>query len=361
MKSPTRNCHIEIDTAALQHNLQRIRQFAPDARVMPVVKANAYGHGMAEVVRACDQADAFAVAMLPEAVRLRELGCDKDIIVFHGFASVDDLVLAARLRLQPTVHSLQQLAVLDAYAGEAVTVWLKVNTGMHRLGIDMADVAACYAHLQASANVTQVHVMSHFANADDPLNDINNKQIENILKVKNDLQIAPGSQFSIANSAATVAFPGSHLDWVRPGIMLYGAAPLLARSAAELELQAVMTFGSKLLAVRQCRSGDAIGYGSSWQCPQDMPVGIVAAGYADGYPRHAPAGTPVMVNGQLTQIIGRVSMDSLYVDCRNISAQAGDAVEFWGKHVAVDDVAHSAGTIAYELLCQAGNALDQTG
>lgn len=354
MRGHLRNCNIEIDSAALQNNLDVIRQCAPDSRIMPVIKANAYGHGVQQVMQACEDVDAFAVAMISEALQLRELGCDKPIVVFHGFNDLDELAQVAKHRLQPTIHASWQLDLLQQYQGFPVTVWLKIDTGMHRLGVPMSEVSECFASLQAMETVSQVNVMSHFANADDPENISNSLQLSNLLKVRDDIVVWPSCQFSLANSAAIITRPESHFDWVRPGIMLYGASPLLDRPAAELGLLPAMRFTSVLLDIKQYQAGDTLGYGSAYECPEDMRVGIVAAGYADGYPRHAASGTPVSVNGQRSSLLGRVSMDSIYIDCRNIDASVGDEVELWGREIAVDEVAASAGTIAYELLCKAG-------
>ncbi len=351
-----RNCRIHIDTDALQHNLGRVRHFLRqhgcNSSVMAVIKANGYGHGMLTVADALHEADAFAVATVGEALALREHGVDKPVTVFHGFASDDELQQLARRHIQPAVHSQAQLKLLADYNGERLSVWLKLDTGMHRLGLPAASTSEALAVIRANAQLELAGVMSHFANADNVGNLYNNRQLEEFIKVKNNID-APAS---LANSAAICSMPQSCFDWVRPGIMLYGASPLQQRSAAELELKPVMRFESRLIAIQQLKRGDAVGYGGLWHCPEDMPVGIVAAGYGDGYPRHANAGTPLWVNGQAARLVGRVSMDSLFVDLRGIEASVGDAVELWGEHVAVDEVADYAGTIAYELLCQAGNA-----
>jgi alanine racemase len=348
-----RNCRISIDPQALQHNLNRVKQLiSNECRVMAVIKANAYGHGMNAVADALTGADAFAVATLGEAMQLREQGCDKAITVFHGFSRVDEITLMAQQSMQPAIHHLTQLEMLRHYQGEPLDVWLKLDTGMHRLGIAMSAVDECMQYLQSHSSIRSVALMSHFANADDVNNPLNNSQLNNLVNVVNSYDV----RASMANSAAICSRENSHLDWVRPGIMLYGASPLAERSAAELELQPAMTFVSRLVSIQQLQAGDTIGYGSSWTCAEAMPVGIVAAGYGDGYPRHASDGTPVLVNDQVTRLIGRVSMDSLYVDLRNIEASVGDPVELWGGHIAVDTVAQHAGTIAYELLCNAGNA-----
>ena len=351
-----RNCRIHIDQDALQHNLDRVRHFleqhGSSSRIMAVIKANAYGHGMFASATALDGADAFAVASAGEALALRGQGIDKPLVVLHGFATPEQLQQLAAQAIQPVVHCQTQLDVLAAYRGEPVVVWLKIDTGMHRLGIPLADWRQAVDSITACKQASLAGVMSHFANADNEENLYNNRQLEEFIKVKYKID-APAS---LANSAAICSQPASCFDWVRPGIMLYGASPLQQHSAAALGLRPVMHFESRLIAIQHLKRGDAVGYGGLWHCPEDMPVGIVAAGYGDGYPRHANAGTPLWVNGQSARLVGRVSMDSLFADLRGIKAAVGDPVELWGARVPVDEVAQNAGTIAYEVLCQAGNA-----
>ena len=258
----------------------------------------------------------------------------------------------AKHDIQPVVHQFSQIALLEKLSDIALDVWLKIDTGMHRLGVSMADVGSATKRLSDCAQVRELRLMSHFANADDLDNDINNMQLNDFLKVISNFN----AEASMANSAALLAIPESRLQWVRPGIMLYGSSPLLHQSAAALDLQAVMNFESRLLAVHELKKGDAVGYGSRWHCPEDMQIGIVAAGYADGYPRHAGSGTPVWLNQQICPLVGRVSMDSLCIDLRGVKASVGDRVVLWGHELSVDEVASSASTIAYELLCHAGSA-----
>lgn len=350
-----RNCCVNIDPNALQHNLTRVRQLAPGKRVMAVIKANAYGHGMfhvADVLCAVAGVDAFAVATANEAFALCEQGCEKPITVFHGFSDLQEITRMAELNIRPVIHSMQQINMLDSYRGNVLDVWLKLDTGMHRLGIDLSQLDNAMQRLQQHPAVASIDLFSHFANADEPGSKLNASQIEATQNAGSHYN----GQLSLANSAAICAIPQSHFDWVRPGIMLYGASPLLGRCAEELDLHPVMQVTSSLMAVQHFKRGDAIGYGSSWQCPQDMAVGIVAAGYGDGYPRHAQPGTPVLVNGQMCPLVARVSMDSLYVDLRDVDAKVGDEVELWGRNVPVNKVADAAGTICYELLCAAGAA-----
>ena len=352
LRHKERTASIQIDGDALRHNLARVKQYAPYSKVMAVVKANAYGHDVLTAATYLDDADAFALAMPAEAVALRRAGCTKPLVVLQGFANEDELRLCVKYDLQPVVHQQWQAELLYNASRFSLDVWLKIDTGMHRMGVSLDDVDEAYQTLSSSAVVHSIQCMSHFANADDPDNSLNNKQIERFIKVISNY----GVERSMANSAAIISNANSHLEWVRPGIMLYGTSPLLDRSAEELDLKPVMQFESRLAAIQQIHKGESIGYGSTWQCPQDMPVGVVAAGYGDGYPRHAPSGTPLWINGQLCPSVGRVSMDSICVDLRGVDARHGDRVVLWGRELSVDTVASHAGTISYEILCHAGNS-----
>lgn len=346
-----RTASIQIDADAFNHNLGRVRALAPASKVMAVIKANAYGHDVLTAATALADADAFALAMPAEAVALRRAGFSQPLIVFHGFANQDELALCIEYDLQPVVHQQWQAELLYAESRYSLDVWLKIDSGMHRLGVPLETVDEVFQTLKSSAVVHSIRFMSHFANADQPDHPLNNNQIESFINVLSSYD----AERSIANSAAVISHADSHLEWVRPGIMLYGSSPIPGRSAAELDLKPVMQFETRLAAVQQLRKGDAIGYGSTWQCPEDMPVGVVAAGYGDGYPRHAPSGTPVWINNHLCPTVGRVSMDSVCVDLRGVDCSHGDRVVLWGGELSVDIVASHAGTISYELLCHAGN------
>ena len=350
--SGTRLAQFSIDSDALQHNLQRVKQFAPASRVMAVIKANAYGHGVITAARALAQADAFALAMTAEALQLRAAGFEQRLLVLQGFRNAAELAQLAEHRIAAAIHHESQLALLEKYSGAKLDVWLKLDTGMHRLGFEPALAPRLVARLQACSGVAQIRLMSHFANADVVDNELNISQIEEFLKVKNSFEF----ESSMANSSAVVGLPQAHFDWVRPGIMLYGSSPQTGRSAAELELKPVMTLQAPVIAVKQLSAGDSVGYGSLWTCKRDTRVACIAAGYADGYPRHAPSGTPVYLNGQRCGLVGRISMDSLCVELGDLDVAVGDIAELWGPYISVDEVATRAGTISYELFCQAGNA-----
>jgi len=351
MKTHTRIAHISIDAEALRRNLQRVRTFSPNSKVIAVIKANAYGHGVQAAAKALSDADAFALATSNEAVLLRQSGISTPLIVLQGFSSMEELRLLAELDIQPVIYQSEQIDLLEQCADVRLNVWLKIDTGMHRLGLSLDVAESSYRRLQACASVGQIRLMSHFANADEPDHPMNREQWSAFSRLCN---VLGSEEASMANSAALMAIPDSRMQWVRPGIMLYGSSPLAGKTASELDLKPVMQFESKLLAVQRLKRGDSVGYGSTWQCPEDMTMGVVAAGYADGYPRHAKTGTPVWINNRLCPLLGRVSMDSLCVDLRGVEARIGERVVLWGSELSVDVVAESADTIAYELLCHAG-------
>ncbi len=339
-----------LDAGALKHNLQQVRLHAKRSRVMAIVKANGYGHGLVWVARALgESADAFGVSSIEEGVQLRAAGVTRPICLLEGFFTADELPLLSKQRLEPVIHHDGQLKTLaQASPLLKLTAWIKVDTGMHRLGFPPAAVPGVVKQLRNSPAVTEVRIMSHFARAEFAADVVTQSQIDDFLGLTRNL----GLETSLANSAGILAWPSSHLDWVRPGIMLYGASPLMDKDAAALDLKAVMTLESALIAVQPRKKGDPIGYGGDWRCPEDMPVGVAAIGYGDGYPRHAPPGTPVLVNGRRVPTVGRVSMDMITLDLRTQpQAKVGDPVVLWGRGLPVEEVAQSAGTVSYELLC----------
>jgi alanine racemase len=315
---------------------------------MAVIKANAYGHGMVRVAHALHDVDAFAVASIDEAIVLRESGVHAGIVLLEGMFSADELLLVQAYNVELVVHSVEQIEWLEAaQVRKPIAIWLKIDTGMHRLGIEPAVFATLYQRLSDCEAVGDIRFMTHFACADERNNPATMQQIEDFAAC---LEKTEG-QRSLANSAGILAHTESHADWIRPGIMLYGSSPLPDESAGALGLEPVMTLKSRLIAVNHLSKGDAVGYGAQWSCPENMRVGVVACGYGDGYPRHAKEGTPVLVNGQRVPLIGRVSMDMITVDLRGTNAQAGDEVVLWGEGLPADEVAQSVGTIAYELFC----------
>jgi alanine racemase len=356
-----RSARITIHPEALQHNLNRAKQIAPQSKLLAVIKANAYGHGSVETAGILyDIADGFAVSCIPEAVVLRDAGIDLPITVLQGHQTADDLHIAAQLKLRLTVHEENQLYLLDNYSQQhKFEINLKIDSGMHRLGFQANQTASLFNKLKnhSQVNPKELILMTHFSCADDLQNSYTTKQLECFEVACANLD-APKS---IANSAGILGWKTSHADWVRPGIMLYGSSPFSTKSASEYDLQATMTFEAPVVSVHNLKKGDSIGYAATWQCPKDMNVAVVACGYADGYPRHAKNGTPVWVNGHETELLGRVSMDMIVLSADKHDShhekiiKVGDNAELWGNNLAVDRVASAAETIAYEILCNAGN------
>lgn len=356
----SRPLRAEIHAEALAANLGQVRRCSPGARIWAVVKALGYGHGLEAVVRGLGQADGLALVEFDTAARLRQLDYAGPILMLEGPFDGQDVALACRHDLQLVIHTSEQIEWLEQHAVMR-PVWIKVDTGMHRLGFDLQDVLPALERiqvLQARGKVGQAGLMTHFANADLPGGA--HDALMRWERLRSTLPATCASwPVSLANSAAVIDGIVPVSDWVRPGIMLYGASPFAYggpgaadRSALSLGLRPVMCLRSQLIATRLLAAGEAIGYGSQFVAPHAMRVGVVACGYADGYPRHAPTGTPVLVAGQRTRIVGRVSMDMITVDLASLpDAQVGSEVELWGETVSVDEVAHAAGTIGYELLC----------
>ena len=330
-----------------------MREFAPGCRVIAVIKANAYGHGLVTVAEALAGADAFAVARVEEALVLREAGCTARIVLLEGFRDAGELEAAARHALEPFVHQAWQVALLEACPGtQPVRVWLKIDTGMHRLGFAPSEAPAIIARLAACrAVVSPVAVATHLADAERTDRPETPAQLVAFAAATAGL---PGER-SIANSAGLIAWPEARADWVRPGIMLYGASPFADRTGGELGLEPVMTLETRVIALKDMAPRARIGYGGTWTATRASRIAVAAIGYGDGYPRSAANGTPVAVNGQLAALAGRPSMDMLTIDVTGLPQVAvGDRVELWGPQVPIERVAASAGTIAYELTCRVG-------
>ncbi len=350
----SRAIEAHIHLPALHANLLTVRRLAPRSRILAVIKAHGYGHGLLRVARALANtgtgADAYGVASIEEALALREGGVRAPIVLLGGFFEAAELSQIAGAGLVPVIHHPWQLAALEAARlPHPLEVVLKVDSGMHRLGFPAPQARTAYERLRGCRNVAAIQLMTHLACADERQGEATPRQLACFDRATAGL---PGPR-SIANSAAILQWPTSHRDWVRPGIILYGVSPFADSSGPEEGLQPVMTLKSRLISLRRCRRGDAVGYGWTWRCPEDMPVGVVAAGYGDGYPRSAASGTPVLVGGRRVPLVGRVSMDMLCVDLRGApQAQVGDEVVLWGPGLPVEEVARNAGTIAYELLCR---------
>jgi len=312
-----------------------------------VIKANAYGHGLLRAARSLAGADGYALLELDAAVRLRDAGFAKRLALLEGVFEATELRVAAEHDLTIVIHSEEQLRMLDAArSGASFDVLLKVNTGMNRLGFTPRAAIDAREKLKRHPAVKQLTLMTHFATADDA------RGVAWQMKVIDEIAAGQQLQRCLANSAAILRYPETHADWVRPGIMLYGCTPFADVSARELGLKPVMTLTSAIIAVQDLHPGERIGYAGTFEATQPMRVGVVACGYADGYPRHAPTGTPIVVGGQRTRTLGRVSMDMLCADLSAIpAARVGTPVTLWGEALSADEVAAAAGTVSYELLC----------
>lgn len=347
----TRATQAHIDLSALRHNFHIVNKYAPGQQVMAVIKANAYGHGAVRVARALSDegADGFAVAFIDEAQELRDAGIVEPITLLQGVFTPAELALACEQGLDLVVHQVEQVEMLtQAVCAKPFNVWLKLDTGMHRLGLQPEQFAAAYQRLSACSNVSAVRLMSHFSSADDLANDATKKQCACFDSVTAGIS----ADTCLASSASIVGWPTTCRDWVRPGIMLYGASPMLNWRDQVSELQPVMTLTSSIISTRDLPAGEAVGYGANWVAERNSRIGIVGVGYGDGYPRSLPNGTPVLVGGQRVPLVGRVSMDTIAVDLTPCEGAAlGAQVTLWGQGLPVDEIAELAGTIPYELLC----------
>lgn len=346
----SRSATATIHLGALRANLARVRGRAEGAKVMAVVKADAYGHGLERCARALVDADAFGVASIPDGLRLRAAGHRQRIVVLSGPDAAGDLAEMRRLRLEAVVHHESQLALLEAArGGEPIKVWLKLDTGMHRLGFPAARASELHARLRAAPVVDPAIVlMTHFAASDEFDNDFTARQTKCFLDATTTL----AGERALANSAGLLGWPDARGDWLRVGGLLYGLSVVEGKAGADFGFQPAMTLTSRLVAVNRIARGERVGYGSTWACPEDMDIGVAAIGYGDGYPRSAPSGTPVWVGAARAAIIGRVSMDLVTLDLRRApNAQVGDVVTLWGPSLPVETIAAHAGTIAYELTC----------
>lgn len=349
MSRPTQ---VTINLAKLKANFELAKRLVGNAQVLAVVKANAYGHGAVAVARALP-ADAFGVASIDEALALRDAGITAPIVLLGGIFAAREMMQVARHDLQVVVHTADQVQALIDTAVVDVVVWLKLDTGMHRLGFAPEAILESLQRLTDSGKVARIILMSHFANADDPDHSNNARQLQLFERTASLLSADHRPPFakSMANSAALLTRTASHYEWVRPGLMLYGANPLLGCLPEHLQLLPVMTLRSRVVAIRELLPGEGVGYGGQWIAQRKSLIATVAVGYGDGYPRHAPNGTPVLVNGQRCALVGRVSMDFIGVDVSGLAGvNIGDEVILWGDDVTVDEVAQHAGTLAYELL-----------
>lgn len=348
-----RQATVYIDSDALQYNLNRVKQLAPHSQIVSMVKANAYGHGVKDCLAALDATDAFGVACLEEALEIRQLGYSQPITLIEGIFSEDEMQQVIEHKLECLIHQSQQVEWLiqhkQAYNALGLKVWVKLNSGMNRLGFKVTEIIDVIQRLK-SEGFSCVLTM-HFANADadHPLNE---QQKQQFLHVK---EACAPILASCCNSAAIYKYPELHFDFVRPGIMLYGASPFADKNVYELDLKPVMTFSAEIIALNQIQQGEFVGYGSSFTASCPLNIAIVSIGYGDGYPRAYLKPNFVAIDEQLVPVIGRVSMDMIAIDVTQVKAELGTKVELWGKHRLVDDVAAANGTIGYELLCRLSN------
>ena len=346
----TRPSRVIIDIKALEHNFSRIKELVHNSKVMAIIKADAYGHGIVRVAKTLRDADAFGVACLEEAEQLRVASITTPIILLEGPYKPNDLSLIIKLNLEVVIHNEYQLELLEKSKIDGVIkVWLKIDTGMHRLGFSVDKTEEMLRRLMLCRNINSTPIlMSHLATANEKNHALTYQQLDTFREISKIVNI----EKTIANSAAVINFPDVHFDWVRPGLMLYGVSPLINSCGHDHGLKSVMTLESEIISIQYLSKGEPVGYGATWRCPENMPVGIIAAGYGDGFPRHAKSGTPILVNNIRCPLIGRASMDMLTIDLRNQSnAKIGDRVVLWGGSLPIEEIATYAETIPYELLC----------
>jgi alanine racemase len=340
-----------IDSGALRHNLSVVRKWAPNSRVMAVIKANAYGHGLVAVARALESADAFAVARVDEGLTLRMAGISTPTVLLEGVFDREQLDAAAAANFELVVHTAEQVELLRAAAaGARFKVWLKLDSGMNRLGFKGAAFQSAHAALSALGSVrSPVNLFTHLASADDPEL---STTAEQLARFDAATRFLPGER-SIANSAGMLSYSEAQADWVRPGLLLYGVSPIAGAIGADYGLKPVMTLQSHVIALKELSVGERVGYGGAWTAGRATRLAVAAVGYGDGYPRSLGAGTPVLVNGERAALAGRVSMDMIGIDVTDLnrSPALGDRVELWGEGLPVEEIAVWADTIPYELLC----------
>jgi len=339
-----------LDLHAVQQNMDVVHRYAPAAKILAVIKSNGYGHGLLRIAEAANKADGFAVARFTEAIALRKAGFKQRIVLLEGFSCSAEIDLLVQYDLETVVHCQEQITQLEQQqTAKKITVWLKIDTGMNRLGFSVAEFSIAQQRLSQCASVAKnLYFMTHLANADDK-NDA--KTLTQIQLFNHTVQPLQGER-SIANSAGLLAWQASLSDWVRPGIMLYGISPFANTTGAQFGLKPVMSLYSTLIAIKQVNPNETVGYSGTWVCEKPTRMGVVAIGYGDGYPRYAQTGTPVLVNGQRVPLIGRVSMDMITVDLTTQpEAKRGDIVTLWGDDLPIEEIAHYANTIPYTLVC----------
>lgn len=346
---------LHIDFSSICHNYERVKILAPKSRVVAMVKANAYGHGLLACSRALAEinVDALGIARFSEGIALRKAGIQQKIVLMQGFSSAEELRVLSELKIDIVLHHESQLVILEnTPLSTPVNIWLKINSGMNRLGIQPEQVESIYRRLQKIPHVIKpIYLMTHFSSTKTLEDSITQQEFSVFAAVTKHLE----GERSLAKSGAIIASPDTHADWVRPGIMLYGISPFEINTGADYQLRAVMTLTSRIIAIRQQKKGDLIGYCGTWSCPEDMIVGVVAIGYGDGYPASAQSGTPVLIHGKRCGVVGRVNMDMMTVDLRNApQAKIGDSVYLWGAELPIEEVAKYTTTTSYEFLTRMG-------
>ncbi len=349
----SRQVTAKVSQQALLHNVSVVRNLAKNAKILAMVKANAYGHGLVQVAKALTTVDALGVASIEEALQIRQAGIKTDIVLMEGIFNPDELVLVQTHRLVLVVHHFAQLQALQHYDKpllQKFKIWLKMNTGMNRLGFSPNEFQDAYSLMLQLPQVECIGYMTHFAKADEKDNESTRRQYEQFYSLIGDREGAR----CLANSAGILGWPEAHANWVRPGLMLYGASPFPNSTGRDINLQPVMSLHSTVIAVRDVKVGEQVGYGGMWESfTHDSKIAIVAMGYGDGYPWHAKNGTPVLVNNQRVGTVGRISMDMLAVDVSSLNnVKVGDPVVLWGDGLPIEEVARHAGTIPYELFCR---------
>lgn len=344
----TRNATINLD--AIEHNFNIAAKLAPQSKVIAIIKSDAYGHGLIPVAKKLPGAEAFGVSVIEEALELRANNISQKIILLTGANTIEEIELCAQHDIDVVVHHRLHLELLSKQkTNRLISVWLKIDVGMHRLGFDGDEITEVFEQINQIKTVRKpIYLMSHLPNADR----MNDPTTEEQIHIFRDHVEKFKVEASLAKSAGLLAWNQSHFNWVRPGVMLYGASPLVGKIGADHDLIPAMNFQAKIVSVRRLKAGDAVGYGGHWRCPEDMIVGIAGVGYSDGYPRHARSGTPIMVNNNICQLVGRVCMDMLAIDCRQTpDVKIGDNVLLWGEQLPIETVARHANTISYELMC----------
>ena len=350
-----RSAYALIRLQHLADNLNLLRSLAPASKIIAVVKADAYGHGLAKTAQALAQSDAFAVACTHEALALRAAGILHPVICLQGFYSQAELQTIIDANLQTVIHSYHQIKLLQQCRfNSSIQVWLKIDTGMGRLGFQPAEVEQALQTLNTIKRISRIRLMTHFANADLLDDETTQEQLQKFTEVN---QCHPGHERSAANSAAALAYADARYEWIRPGLCLYGISPFQVENTHSntSEFKPAMSLRAPLIAIKKCRQGARIGYGGTYTCARDTRIGVVAIGYADGYPSVFNKPPNVSINGELAPVIGRVSMDMLTIDISSIDASVGDDVELWGDEIALMEIAEAAGTISYDLLCRIGS------